>query len=144
MAKVVPTLTATDTNTWLDSPLAKGRRLFTNYMLSDRWQSHSFDDKVFSIVDILLETETSDAEMARLVRDNLTKLYELHFEQVNVSTSVDSESRELSIGITWYQDNIPYTITMSDVPFDTILANVTNEHNTGDPLYESRYQLFNN
>jgi hypothetical protein len=142
MAIVIPTLSATETDSWIEGPLARGRRLFTNYMLSDRWQSHSYDGATFSIVDILLEVENSDAEMARLVRDNLTTLYQLHFDRVNVSASVDVEAKELSIGITWYHNDIPYSIAMADTPFDTILANVSNEHNTGDPLYESRYQLF--
>lgn len=142
MPKVIPALNATETDSWIASPLAKGRRIFTNYMLSDRWQSHSFDNKTGSIVDILLETDTDEVEMARLVRDNLTALYQLHFDRVDVSTRVDIEAKELSIGITWYQDEVPYTITMADTPFDTILAHIANEHNTGDPLYETRYQLF--
>lgn len=134
MPTVIPTLTSSDTDTFIVSPLAKGRRLLTNYLLSDRWQSHSYNSTIASAVDILLEyTDDLDA-MARLVKANLERLYLRHFEKVNLDVYANEDTRTLHIELTWFHSSIPYSYIMHGVEFDKILSRVTNEHNFGDPL----------
>lgn len=139
MPTVIPTLSSSDTDTFISSPLAKGRRLLTNYLLSDRWQSHSYNSTIASAVDILLEyTDDMDA-MVNAVKTNLEKLYLRHFEKVNLDVYAEEDTRTLHIGLTWFHDSVPYSYIMHGVEFDQILSRVTNEHNLGDPTNDSRY-----
>ena len=143
MATVIPSLSASSTDTWISSPLAKGRRILTNYLLTDRFQSHAYSDTVYSIVDILLEITEDEVAMSELVKRSLTSFFSLHFPKVDISVDMNLTKRELTVGITWFENNVPYSAVMNDIPFDTILSNVTYEHNYGDPIHASRYPEYN-
>ena len=134
MPTVIPVLSSSETDSFLSSPLAKGRRILTNYLLTDRWQSHAYNSTIISAVDILLEHTDDEEEMRKAVLSSLTKLYGLHFEKVDIDVRVDSVARTLNISITWFDKGIPYSHSMGGVEFDKILMQVTNEHNYGSPL----------
>ena len=131
--KVLPVLDISATDTWLNAPLAKGRRLLANYFLTDRWQSHAYEDTVFSAVDVLLEytEEEDEAAMVAKVTESLTSLFKLHFDRADVLVNLVSDTRVLDVGVTWYVGNTPYTFS-NYVGIADVLSTVTNFHNTGN------------
>lgn len=140
MPIVIPSLTSDTTSTWVTGPLARGRLLLTNYLLTDRWQSANYAETIFSVVDILLETPDDDAEMMRKVRSSLSTLFELHFTNVEVSIHLEElPIKTLSIGITWTHAGEKYSIPDYTVTLNDVLSRVVHEHNTGDPLNATRY-----
>jgi hypothetical protein len=134
MATVIPVLSTSTVDTFLSSPLVKGRRILINYLLTDRWQSHSYNTTIISAVDILLEHTDDHEAMREAVLKSLQKLYGLHFEKADIDVSVNLEERALDIGVTWFENGIPYSYAMTGVEFDKILGHVVNEHNYGEPF----------
>lgn len=129
MPKVIPVLNDTS---WTDGPLAKGRALLANYMLTDRWQSHSYNSTVYSIVDIMQEYPDDPEEMQRKVQQNLTDMYKLHFDSVDVYVELEPEpSKTLNISLTWTQDGSKYSITNHLVSIKDTLSKVADLHNYG-------------
>lgn len=129
MSKVIPVLDIQDTDTWVNSPLAKGGRLLANYFVTDRWQSTVYSNKVYSVVDILLEYPDDNAKMISLVKSNITEMFTNHFDEVNVEVSMPT-SNTLVVGITWFSDGVPYSISNYQTQLD-VLMKVINLNNTG-------------
>lgn len=134
MPKVIPALTTTDTSSWITGPLARGRALLANYLVTDRWQSHSYADRVFSSVDIMQEKQDDETDMRDQVRDQLTAMFKLHFDTVDVSVDFDAPgSNTLNVGIGWKVDGVKYTIASRTLTTGDTLTSIANTHNTGHP-----------
>lgn len=133
--KVVPVLSADNLTAWIHSPLAKGRALLANYFVTDRWQSHSYQDTIYSIVDILLEQPEEEALMVMAVKTALSNYFSLHFTNVEVDTSIKivNEERVLSLSISWTVDDVTYSISEYRRNLDA-LQFIILESNTGHPL----------
>lgn len=137
MTIVVPVLDVgsdTTSDSFISGPMARGRALLANYLVTDKFQSYSFSSRVYSSVSLIQETPDSDTDTLNSVYQDLTALYGLHFDSVDLAVEYSTTNRHrMDISISWTEKGQRYSFIQSGVSLTDNLTYIVNEHNTGNP-----------